>query len=436
MAYYHARANVCRVGVTYAGLVNRPLTFTVGGINRRADLLEQGFSVAWSLDGGSSTATFSVIGDEPLEFADVVLAQGGELWWGGTVLSLQRAVYTLQDNATVITNVQAVDWTWLMDRYARVSGVFGGSINTIVARLLADYTDGGFSAGWVPASLGAIDALQFDGDTVSEALARIAKAANNGAGAYVRIRPDKRVDLFASLDIEGNALEIETGADAWDWRWSESAASVRTRAIYLGASSPTTAAAAPGATTVAVAECAPFATGGAASAAAQGRLFTYTGTSVAVGPGSLTGCSAIVTHIPQGVDVSVAEQADDTAAQADMATLLGGGRSGVAVAWFREAGRSRAELAERAAADVALFSRPIEAIDYTTRMAETKIGKVVTVNIVSPFAIDRTFLIQRVSAAPIGAIRPDVDAGVTWAYRVEGRQVRRPDIGELLRGAQ
>jgi hypothetical protein len=425
MAHYHARFNVCRFGVTRYGLADHPLVFLVGGSTKTPAVDD--FQIVSALDGSPSVCTFTLVQPtKPTLWGDVTLSLGGALIWGGTLTEARARVQKILAG-TVYYQCQAIDWTWLMDRFSRVTIEFGAgtSVNTAIATLLKNYTDGGFATGYIPWTLGTIGPMSITGETVSASIRRIAAAVN----AFVRIRPDKRVDVFQSLP-SSNALTIGNSSEIRDVGYESSGSQIRTRVFYVGGGGSTTALVSAGAASVPVDECGWY-SGFLAQAGSD--LFAYTGRSVSSGPGSLTGCSGIAHDLPQGAPVNVVAQADDVAAQAALSASLGGGRSGIAVGWFVDGRLSQSEVASRASADLTFYKAEIPAFGYTTTKRYHEPGKVVTVSVTDPLSITGDFRIQRVTTRPYGKVTGNDPT--YFEHIVECRLARRADILDVVVGA-
>jgi hypothetical protein len=418
MAYYHARANVCRAGVTYAGLADHPFKAVIGTTDRTNAILYDSFTITTALDGSPSTCAFTVQGFTPTKGHDVILTLGGELIWGGTLTEIRVQAQKFVSGA-VFYACQAIDWTWLMDRYARVHLRIpeNTAVNQAVASVLRDYTDGGFARGYVPMDLPDVGPIVFEGETVSGAIRRIAAAA----GAFVRMRPQKRIDVFDVLP-DSNALTLGNSSAIRDVVYEDSLSQVRTRTYYVGGGGTTTSNVTYSATTVPVDECGWYS---GSQAFANGDVFSYTGRTVTSGPGSLTGVSGLAVDLPQGTTVSVLAQADDATAQTALATLLGGGRSGVAVGWFADGRLSQGEVDQRAAEDVAAFKSAIPALAYATAQRYHEPGKSVVVSTTDPVTISGTFRIQQVVMRPYGVVAGNTPS---FEYQVTCRVFRRADI--------
>ena len=419
MPYYHARANVCRAGVTHAGLAHHPFKVVVGSTDRTSSVLYDQFSVTTALDGTPSTCAFRVQGFTPVVGNDVLLSLGGELIFGGTLTEVKASAQKLVSGA-VFWDCQAIDWTWLMNRYSRVSMEIGAgmAVNQAVATILRTFTDGGFVTGFIDmANLSTVGPLSFAGETVTGAIGRIAAAA----GGYVRIRAPKAVDVFSTLPTS-NALTLGNSSEIRSVVYEKSLSQVRTRTYYVGGGATTTASVGTTSVTVPVDECSWY-TGSQAITGTD--IFSYTGRSAASGPGNLTGVTGLSESIPQGATVSVIAQADDATAQTALATILGGGRSGVAVGWFTDARLSQADVTLRASEDVAAFKDPIPALSYTTAKRFHEPGKTVAVTFTDPITVSETFRIQQVVMRPYGAVAGNTPS---FEYQVQCRVFRRADV--------
>ena len=134
---------------------------------------------------------------------------------------------------------------------------------------------------------------------------------------------------------------------------------------------------------------------------------TYNTTIMAIA--ALTGC----TNVPAAVNGSAVRlfvQRDDVSAQAALAALEDGGAGdGIHVGWIDDPALVTTAMCTAAGdADLALFSRPLTTITYTTRDMKTRAGKPLVVNRTQPPMGPVTLTIQDVSitdcANPIGPL--------------------------------
>lgn len=426
MAYYHARAGVCRAGVTYAGLAHLPAVFTIGATDRSSDVKVDDFTISTALDNAPSSCQFVCEGFTPAVGNDVTLTLGGGLVWGGTIMST-RAVAQKLNSGAVFWDCQAIDWTWEMDRQAPVDIIIPSSrgVNTIVALLLRTFTDpsSNFRPGYIDSAVGDAGPFTFTGAKVSDALRAVAAAA----GCYMRVTPRKSVDLFTDLPAS-NPLSLSNSSAIRQVVYEQSLAQVRTRTFIVGGGGQTTENVTAGATVVPVDECEWY-TGTIAET--PGDRFIYSGRSATSGPGNLTGCSDIAYDIPQGTQVRVVARVTDSAAETALATVLGGG-TGRSVGWFNAGTASQEAVTGMATNDVALYGAAIPALSYTTEDRFHRAGKQVSVSISDPVTVSGDFRIQSVTMRPYG---PVTGNSPTFQYSVQCRLVRRVDQIDLLRRA-
>jgi len=180
----------------------------------------------------------------------------------------------------------------------------------------------------------------------------------------------------------------------------------------------------PGATSLIVANAAPFAPGGGWAVIGNGeQAIRYTGTTgnsltgiPASGPGAivagisynstvtaapaLIGVVGLVDDVIRNAPIHVWVQRDDLAAQAYMAALDGGGDGVYEHIWSDER-RSEASLRQVCDAQLALYSAPLVTVTYASRDLKTKSGKTVTINLATP-AINESLTIQDVAISEIG----------------------------------
>lgn len=432
MPPYHARSNVCRAGVTYSGLATRSFGLAVAGVDRTADAqAHTNFTLTRVLDGSAALSlTFS--GTAPSEGQDLVLTLGGELLFGGTV----QRVRSVSTGQIVKWETVCTDWWWLLTRYARVTGRFVGGVNTVVARLLAGFSDGGFLPGYLPQSLGDVD-ITFEDESVGDALKRIAKAANNGAGAFLRLTPYKRIDIATSFP-DGVSLSVSNTTRATVLTYERLLDQIRTRVQARGRGTQTTTGVSPTQSSLPVAELGIFpAAGGTVWVPAIGPV-TFTGKTAASGPGDLTGVAGLSADVPQGTLVQVYAVADDAAAQADLAARLGGGRSGVAIHSMDNDAWSQTEAAAMAGAHLALLKAPQAVLGVTYEHAQARtaaqvqrfeVGAVVSVNTTSPQLIATSFRLQRTTVTAFSSLA-ESEPRFTLSY--DARSTVGVDLFDLL----
>lgn len=433
---YHARAGTCRSGATYSNCVNKTFGLLLGGVSVKGELLRRmQFSITNTLDGTASPTTFQLRNlttpaTPPAQWQDAVFLRGtavDDIFWGGTIINAKSSRW--EDN--VEWQVQASD-TWLMDRYRLVTATYAGlSPNAILHAILRDFTDGEFKSGYCPSSLDAIDSISFENELVSSALNRLAKAAN----AYFRIRPRwKRVDIARTFP-EGNPCSVDndtivqvhgTGVRGLDYE--ESGALVANRVRFIGKSAQSTNYVSAGATTIQVDDVAPFAVGGGQARIGMNDI-TYSGKSAT--DNTLTGCAGISIGVESNQPISVLAVAEDLAAQAALASALGGGRSGVAEAVFIDDRLSDAEARGVAATYLAFYKDKIPAVTYTIDDINHKAGKVVTFDVTDPLVISGDFRIQQTTIIADDDIMPEHTLP-RLQVQVTGRLASRLGILDVL----
>lgn len=141
-----------------------------------------------------------------------------------------------------------------------------------------------------------------------------------------------------------------------------------------------------------------------------------------------TGTGSIATGLSAGDEVYLVVQRDDTAAQATLATRLGG--DGIREEWIQDRRLSIPEATARG--DAFLASRPLDAasVNYTCRDLNTVSGKDIVVNLVAPTSVAGTFKIQQVV---ISDFRPFPNQLPTFAVQASAQ---RHSFEDLLRRAR
>jgi hypothetical protein len=376
--YEHARSNVCRAGVAVAGLAPYRLRCTIGGVERGMQI--QGFSVTHTLGQASScsvrTTGFSVAKGQEIRIADDGVQN---LIFGGTIMKRRRPI---QSGGPVIYELLCADWIWLMNKDARVFERFDNvGANTAVRRILS-YCDPTLAIrpGSIPQALGNVT-VTCEGDTVWDAIGRVAKAAN----AYVHVTPMKAVDLFQDQPPNAQTLLLhDAGGGVKNLIVEDFLDQVRNRVWYAGGGAQATGVAPAGGTAIGVEECGWFATSG--TALADGMPISYTGRSVGSGPGSLTGVSGLTRDVPLGALVQVLVKVNDATRQTALAAVLGGGLTGVAIYYQADRAVSVAEATGRANQHLQFYGDAIDQImctvdDHTPGQREWEAGRLVDVDV-------------------------------------------------------
>lgn len=399
MAYLQARSGIARSGVTYAGWTPPSFTLWVNGV---AVLPLYDSWVLTDQFGARPTLTFK-LRTTPVQGHDVKLtyATPNEYWFGGTLL--QREVTPFKAGASnLIWTCTAVGYAWLLDRYDLVLARFASmGANVLVARLLAEYTNGGFRVGYVPSTIGDID-MEFSFDTVSAALARIGAAV----GSTPRIGFDKVVDVCATYPEAALPTVTEAQILVGSLHYKEDLTQVRTRVLVAVSGSTVATAAGSGSATLTVENTANFAPAGGLVRVGP-NLITYTTRSTASGRGDLTGITGLTHDVAVGDAIQAVVETEDTSAQTALAAVLGGGLSGLATHYVEYDGRLNRAIANRSITEAALVGQeqldtfstqlPELTFTYTTPQRHLRAGRLLTVSITDPFAVSGTFLVQRVT---------------------------------------
>lgn len=384
------------------GALTEGFSATIAGTTRKLAVDDLAITERLS---APSTADVFVRGFTPAEFADVRLYNGGTggvCLFGGTAVRTEFDATRLGDDPWWHLSCQ--DYTWLLNRYKRVRGTYTGlSINTTLRQILASFSDGGFRVGYCPGSLGSVRDLTFEDVSITDVLDQLADLC----GGYWDVDADKRVHIFTDpdhLSTDGIAL------DASSLNFSaltvlRDGTDIATRVVAHGASTQTTTAATTGATTIDVDECAIFvgASSSAGDAFVDGMAIAYSGVSASNGPGSLTGVTGLTSVVSQGAQVFVRAVAEDGTAQTDLATLIGGGVSGVAEVLVSESRAQRDMAVDLAASVLAKRQTTYKALSYTTQdqvhdgAQGTVPGQVVDVDLTAPLTIAGTYRVQEVA---------------------------------------
>lgn len=401
--YLEARSGIARSGVTYAGWAPPNVQVFIGGVNRIDNVDAVGFRITQALDGAASTCQLTLSGYTPTFGQRVMItyASPDQYLFVGTILRIQGIARGASPDA-VLWQCTSMGDTWLMDRYARVTKQYHDrGVGSIVADILATFTDGGFRIGYIPSSLGNLT-LEFTFEPVTSAIDRIAKAVDG----YWEIDPGtKCVSIFdtypdaALFPITNNpAIRVDSfGGDL---------SQVRTRVLFQGVSTPTSAPVAALATTVPVQDTAIFPPSGQAFSGFS--VMSYTGRTTQGGPGSLTGVTGLAHDLAEGDDVALLVDEGDAAAQAALAAVLGGGLSGIATHVIAKDDASAVEASERARADIALFKSAMTELTYGTiseSHRHVRAGRLQSVTLTAPFTISDTFRVQSVTIVRVGGLK-------------------------------
>jgi hypothetical protein len=424
-----ALAGVAVSGQTTSGDVDsRALTITIGGVDRRCAFIDPvGFTITRSLSGGLSECAAAFREPVPQEGQEIVFNLGGAPFWGGTILTDE---VVLVGDVYAYWQVQAVDWTWLLNRYKRVTATYDQlGVNSIVARVLNEFTDpaSGFHPGQVDQALGTLERITFTDDLVSEAISRIAQAARRSEGCFWRIRPNRAIDV--GVNFPEPPLTITDSSCLEYLRYDRTLAQVRTESRVIAGGSTTTAFVAASASTIPVGDGRRFNRDGGMVRVGDMNV-TYTG----VETHTLIGCSGNVRDIGNNTAVNPIAIVSDPAAQTALATVLGHGQSGIATYARENLLLSFTEAEGAALSDVELHKAALPTLRFgltTAAGRALEVGTVVDVNLTRPIPVTGTFRVQELTRSSMTAALLE-GPQPRLRYEVEARLVRRPTWFEYV----
>lgn len=400
MAYLQSRSNIARSGVTYCGWTPPNVKAYLGGVDRTASLLRDGEWVITQSIGQPWTFAFTTKSITPVEGNDVkvVYATPDEYLFAGTLLQIE-ATPIAPGSSFLQWHCMATGYHWLADRYdlplARYRNL---GVNTMVAALLANFTNGGFVPGYIPSSLGNQDLdLSLDA-TVMEAIDSLGGAVS----AIVEMTPDRHVNVYATPLITWPTL-TEAKVLKGSLRYQRDLTQVRTRTLVHGRGSTLTASVVAGASTIPVTDTGPFSVAGGTAIAGPNRI-TYASKSVESGAGTLTGVTGVTWDLSENDEIRI--EAAGTSGTAALAAVLGGGLSGQATHRIDAGGASATACASGVIADLAVFSTALPALSFTYKTVQRHLrpGILLPVSITDPLAISGDFLVQSVTTTIRGAM--------------------------------
>lgn len=352
-----ARAGLAVAGVTHAGLTNFQLTLRVGGV-KRGMKQNTSFRITHAL-GRPSTCTFQchfpiVSGEE------VTIAVDGSrrLLFGGTVDEVGRAQ---KDGEQTTYEVTCLDWVWLANSGTRIYERFQNlSLNTAVGKVLSYVNPNlGIRPGRIPGDLGTVS-LTLDGVNLETALNDMARQLS----VVWRLTPGKRIDMFREDPEVANAIELVQDTQVKMLSFKEQLNQVRTRVIGVGGGSPANGFHNAGGTSLAVRESGWYsATGGFVKLAGTSAL-QYTSVSAPSGPGVLTLSAPLPRDVSDNETINVYTMVEDVAAQADLASRLGGGHDGVVIYYLSDGRVNIDTITTEAQRNLDFFKNPINEANF------------------------------------------------------------------------
>lgn len=401
MAYLQARSGIARAGVTYAGLCASSFVLTVNGATR--PLLARGFSVTETLTNDAGRLTFEADADlyTPTVGQAVTFLLATPNWYqfAGTIV---RCEIDGDKSKVQRWRCEAVDNTWLMDRHSKVTYTYYDTgFSTIIGHILANYTDGGFSVGYCPMTLGTLARIDFYNESVSGAFNRLASAAE----AQWFVDAERRVYFFDTLP-DGNAPTISNSSKYRNVVYGRDLSQVRTQILVFAGGSRTTEPVPTGASAIPVEETRWYQSDELLGTILVGtHSYDYVVGSVSTmsGPGSINLSGGTVEEdIPQGTLVRVQVFYQDLTAIANLAATLGGGLLGFATHVIDNPELTYAEALIVAEADIENFGSALTTLDAETSPTAglerfLQAGQLLTVNITDPITASATLRVQRVT---------------------------------------
>lgn len=182
-----------RVGSLVLNDITPSFSIQINGVDRTRQFVLGELAMQQVL-GQPSTLSGRCMGFVPVRGQEIRVTAfngSGTVYFAGHILTVTLAQARAADRPSYV--IQAQDYTWLIDRYARVTGTFvDEGVNTVAARICQSFTNGGFVTGFIPSSLGNVTRLEFVEETPFGALQRLAETSD----AYLTIGPDRHVNIF------------------------------------------------------------------------------------------------------------------------------------------------------------------------------------------------------------------------------------------------
>lgn len=403
-ALTYSLSGVMRAGASRSGYFRAIAAMSLGGVMiTRA--IKPSIEIVDELNAVPNTATVSVRGSStftPTKGKEIIIGLGNvtNRIFAGHVLTVQQG-QPRRDQKHPTFDLECIDYSWQLD-WKRVQGKSwtAASPTLIISDILTAFAPA-FTVRVEP-GLPTVTFQSNHDERVSEALSRLMSML--GGNWYVDY--DRIVHAFVAAEPGAPTPDLtSSNAHFEQFTYAEDVTQAFSRVRVTGGSSTTTTTAAVGATTLAVDDTRLFGTAGGYVLVGANQL-TYTGKSTTEGAGSLTGIpaggtGAILVSIAQGESVRVLAIAQDAAAAAALATLVGTGDG------YIEHSVEDGQLGDAAArtrANGVLTSntntdKTDKRITYQTRDLFTRSGATVGVNLTNAStgqAITGTFQVQRV----------------------------------------
>ena len=390
-----ARSGTFKSALGKSGNFTESFDVTIAGTARTLFFDDLSISETAGNQPNTLQATCRIRGYTPSALSEIKIYNGGigmaRPIFCGHIMDVTQIGHRAAERPTF--RLSAVDYRWLLDRYALVSKTYySQGVNTILHNIVANNTNGGFKVGYCPSSLGDIDRIQFTKVSVSEAIGRLAKAV----GATVEVDYEKRISIAVTHTFSDNNMTLSDNAsDFWNFQYREDGTRRWTQVQMEGYGSTASAVVAAGATTIPVENTAFYSSAGG-TVRSGSNVITYTTVSVGSGAGSLTGCSGVVDDIAAGEPVYVMATVNDSTEQTNLSTTLGGSYSGVSTHYEADNRLSQDEVTSRASALLAFYKTNQSQVSFTTTNPYIRPGRTLTVNLTTPRSISASLLVQEV----------------------------------------
>ena len=312
-----ARSNKARAGAARSGYL-LPETappkipaividgaLTGAGAARR--VLIDSLTIHDQLNEVPNTCTFTVQGDRPVEGTEIVIAYGTPAntvrLFAGTILRGTQ-IYVAQKPTNVLWQVEAIDYTWALNRRLVIAQYTNQSASAIAADLVATWAPpgGGFTTA-IEAGLPVLDQISFTNTPLMEALTQLATRI----GGYAECDYFKAIALWVTpTGVPPQDLTPGHGS-LQEFQVTRDLSQVVTRALVEGGGVTALAAIPPGATRIPVQDTAWYEAGGGLVVPPTPQRIRY-GALVPGGAGALVGPRAATAANPSGAMTATKSQ--------------------------------------------------------------------------------------------------------------------------------
>lgn len=405
-ALMYARAGIMRAGASRADYYQPIVSCTIGGVRRETKLVVDTMVLSQHLNAEPDTLSVSCSGFTPIRGQEIVIGLGAidNRIFGGHIL---RVKVSVSMKPAPIYQLDCIDYTWELG-HKRVRGrqFIRTSAEQIIGSLLSDFAPT-FSIYGRPFGLPATDFQSNHEETLVEAITRLCKMVD--LDWYVD--ENRKVHLFATSEM--SALSFTNTTQAIELAYADDLSQIRTRTTETGGSTSATVATPVGATSLAVDDTRLF--GGAALIGGGGgassipmalvgaNVISYTGRSVAHGPGFLTGIPdsgdlSIRYDIAQGESVRVFALDNNLGAQGSLATTLGAGHNGVIEHTMDDGSNGDAAAHAATLADLLRYATDSERqLTFKTYLKNYTLGRDILATVTTPLTISGVYQIYSVT---------------------------------------